>query len=296
MWREMRELYSYHSGSSNRFAEHAVHNVYEKTMCDLKQFEFNDIKGKRVLDLGCGQTYSFAIQCAANGAEVTALDINYVKPDFLPLAFYRTIKHNGVKRAAKTLLRRILWDGKYYKALETISKQPLRSYQSNIDFIIDNPTSGNYPLPDCSFDLIASNAVIEHVEDVPRFATEVARLLDSSGYFYAIIHNFYSLSGGHNLEWAFPDEHPSKNVPPWDHLRENRFPAWTYLNRYMPEQFKDTFAKQLQVLRFEGVGINHNPGELEGEHFLTPDIATELKSYRKDLLLTRAWRIICRKV
>jgi SAM-dependent methyltransferase len=144
-------------------------------------------------------------------------------------------------------------------------------------------------------DLVVSNAVLEHVADVPKFSAEVARLLDSGGYFYAIIHNFYSLSGGHSLEWAFPDEFPSSNVPPWDHLRENHFPAWTYLNRCKPEQFKNAFAKYLSIVRFEGVGINHDAGELEGECFLTADIAVELKAYPRDLLLTRSWCIICRK-
>jgi SAM-dependent methyltransferase len=227
MLREMRELFSYHSKSKTRFAEHDVHNVFEKTIRDLKQCGFDDIRGKRILDLGSGQRYSFALLCAAYDAKVTALDINYIKPDFLPLAFYRIIKHNGIKRAAKSVVRRVLWDNGYFHALEKSAAKPLRSYQSRIDFIASDPKSTSYPLPSNSFDLIASNNVLEHVTDVPKLAAEVFRLLDTAGYFYAIIHNFYSLSGGHNLEWAFPDEHPSDNVPPWDHLRENRFPAWT---------------------------------------------------------------------
>ena len=295
MLREMQELFSYHSKSTTRFAEHDVHNVFEKAIRDLKQCGFDDISGKRILDLGCGQRYPFALQCAANDAKVTALDVNYIKPDFLPLAFYRTIKHNCVKRAAKSAFRRVLWDNDYYHALETSAAKPLRPHQSRIDFIVSDTTSASYPLPSNSFDLIASNAVLEHVADVPKFSAEVARLLDSAGYFYAIIHNFYSLSGGHNLEWAFPDEYPSSNVPPWDHLRENRFPAWTYLNRCSPEQFKEAFAKHLQVLHLEGVGINHDHGELEGERFLTAEIAAELKSYPRDLLLTRSWCMICKE-
>jgi len=295
MLREVRELFSYHSKSTTRFAEHDVHNVFEKAMRGLGQCGFDDIRGKRVLDLGCGQRYPFALQCAAADAKVTALDVNYVQPDFLPLAFYRAMKHNGIKRAVKSTLRRVLWDSRYYDALEASAARPLRSHRSRIHFVVSDPISVSYPLPSNSFDLIASNAVLEHVLDVPGFAADVARLLDSGGFFYAIIHNFHSLSGGHNLEWAFPDESPSIHVPPWDHLRENRFPAWTYLNHYKPEQFKDAFSKHLSVLHFEGVGINHDPGEPEGERFLTPDVAAELTSYPRDLLLTRSWCMICRK-
>lgn len=295
MLREVRELYTYHAKSTVRFAEHDVHNVFEKTIRDLKPYGFNEIRGKSVLDLGCGQRYPFALQCAAYDAKVTALDINYIKPEFLPFAFYHMVQHNGIKRAAKSTLRRVLWDKRYYHTLETSAAKPLLSRHARINFVVADPTSAHYPLPSSTFDLIVSNAVLEHVLDVPKFAAEVARLLKTGGYFYAIIHNFYSLSGGHNLEWAFPDELPSSNVPPWDHLRQNHFPAWTSLNRYTPEQFKDAFAKDLSLLRFEGVGIHHDTDEAEGERYLTADIAAELKSYPRDLLLTRSWCMVCRK-
>jgi SAM-dependent methyltransferase len=296
MLQEISDLFSYHSRFTSNFAQHDVHNVFAKTMRDLKECGFNSIKEKRVLDLGCGQRYPFALQCAAHGAKVTALDLNYVKPEFLPLAFYHMAKHNGVKRAVKSAVRRILWDKHYYQVLEASAALPLRSYQSSINFVVADPTSSSYPLPSGSFDLISSNAVLEHVKDIDEVAAECARLLDSGGYLYSIIHNFYSLSGGHNPAWAFPDKERPSNVPPWDHLRENRFPAWIFLNQYKPEQFKNAFSRHLQIIRFEGVGIDHEPGELEGADLLTPEIAEELKTYPRELLLTRSWCIICKKV
>ena len=283
--REMRELFTYHSKFSKRFAEHDCHNVFEKAVRDLKSVGFGEIEGKKVLDLGCGQRYPFALQCAACGATVIALDIDYIKPDFLPLAFYRMLRHNGFKRAVKSALRRLVFDEGYYNTLEAAAGKRLHSFRSGITFVVTDPESANYPLPSDSFDLIASNAVVEHVADVPRFAEEIRRLLARGGYFYAIIHNFYSLSGGHNLEWAYPDEQPSSRVPPWDHLRENRFPSWAYLNRLRPEEYRDAFGQQLEVVLFEGRDINHDPGGLEGERFLTPEIAAELAAYPRELLL-----------
>jgi len=117
-----------------------------------------------------------------------------------------------------------------------------------------------------------------HTRDTQRFASEIRRLLNEKGYFYSIIHNFYSLSGGHNLEWAFPDDHPSEKVPPWDHLRENRFPTWVTLNRLRPEEYKKAFSEHLDILLFEGRDINHNPGGLEGVEFLTPEVSAKLAS------------------
>jgi len=161
--------------------------------------------------------------------------------------------------------------------------------------VIADPRGKSYPLPSGSFDLITANAVIEHVKNLPQVTAEIHRLLKRGGYFYGIIHNFYSLSGGHNLEWAFPDEQPSPRVPPWDHLRNGRFLSWLYLNRLLPDAYKEVFSRHLDVLLFEGRDINHDPGQWEGEQFLTPEISNELKPYSRELLLTRAWLIICRK-
>lgn len=295
MLREAKDLLLSHSKHTSRHARHAVHNVFAKAMRDLAHCGFDTLKGKRVLDLGCGQRFPFALQCAAQGAQVTALDLDYVKPDVLPVAFFRVTRHNGIKRAVKSAFRRVMWDRSYYQALEENSGLPLWSYHTKINFVSADPTSSSYPLPSNSFDLISSNAVLEHVEDIDQVAAESARLLSPGGYFHSIIHNFYSLSGGHNPAWAFPDENPSSHVPAWDHLRENRFPAWLYLNRYKPEQFRDAFSKHLEVIRFEGVGIDHDAGKLEGERYLTPEIRAELAAYPRDLLLTRSWCIICKK-
>jgi SAM-dependent methyltransferase len=295
MLQEVQDLFAYHSHKTVEFAKHDVNNVFKKTLHDLKLCGFGNLEGKRVLDLGCGQRYAFALQCAAKKAKVTALDINYVQPVFLPVAFMRTLRRNGLKRTLKSTARRLLFDNAYYHHLESFSNEYLLSYKSEIDFVVADPTKGNYPLPSNSFDLIASNAVVEHIPHVPKFAQEIKRLLALNGCFYAIIHNYYSLSGGHNLEWEYPDESPSTKVPPWDHLRDNRFPAFTYLNRYKPAEYREIFETHLRVLLFEGRDVNHDPGRLEGESLLTDDLLAEL-GYSKELLLTRAWCIVCKKV
>jgi SAM-dependent methyltransferase len=292
---EIRQLITFHAKHVQRIAEHDCRNVFEKTIRDLNSYGFGGIEEKRILDLGCGQRFPFALQCASMGAQVTALDLDYVKPDIIPLAFLHTLRFNGLKRACKSLLRRLLFDKEYYTHLEKISEKALMKYCGDIDFVIADPQGESYPLPSRSFDLIATNAVIEHVKDLPHVASEIHRLLKQGGYFHGIIHNFYSLSGGHNLQWAFPDEHPSREVPPWDHLRDGRFSTWLYLNRLLPETYKDAFSQYLDILLFEGRDINHDPGRLEGEQYLTPELSNELKQYPRELLLTRAWLIICKK-
>jgi SAM-dependent methyltransferase len=271
--------------------------VFSKAIQDLDRFGFDGLSGKRVLDLGCGERFHFALLCAGHGAQVAAIDIEYVAPDFIPLAFLRAARHDGVKRAARFVLRRLLFDSRYYHSLEDAAGMNLRSLSSRIDFGIVSDDATMYPFRDESFDLIASNAVLEHVADVPHFASEVVRLLKPGGYFYAIAHNYYSISGGHRPEWSQPDVLPAKEIPPWDHLRKNQYPTRSHLNRYSPEQYADAFSPLMQMLLFEGRDAAHNPAGQrgEGEQFLTAEVASELSAYPRELLLTRAWCLICKK-
>jgi SAM-dependent methyltransferase len=283
----------YHTHYTRRRAEYDAQVVFEKTLRDLAGFGFGELSGKRVIDLGCGQRYAFALQCAAAGAQATALDVECVAPAPLPAAFYRTLRRGGFKRAVKSLLRRLFCDRRYYRLLEQAAGKKLLPYNSAVHFVLADPAAA-YPLPAHSFDLIASNLAVEHIADIPALAVELARLLDPNGLFYAIIHNFFSLSGGHNLEWVYPDEQPSKRVPPWDHLRHNRYPGWQYLNRLRPEEYQRAFGDSLDILLFEGRDVNHEPGILEGERYLTPEVEHELAAYPRSLLLTRHWCLVAR--
>lgn len=295
IFREIKELVIHHHKYVEKRAKHDYLNVFCKGMRDLSNFGVTNLQGKQVLDLGCGQRFPLALLLAGNGAQIVGLDIDYVRPDFLPLAAWRVFRHDGLKRTAASILRQLLFDRKYYHTLELYAGRPLKSLSSRISFVIPDPHSRSYPLPSNYFDVIVCNAVVEHVEDVLGLSSEIHRLLKNKGIFYGIIHNFYSLSGGHSPEWAYPDEAPSSRVPPWDHLRDNEFPTSVYLNRLKPDEYLNAFKEFLEVLLFEPRNINHDKGGYEGERFLTPEMEAELRDYPRELLLTRNWCIICRK-
>lgn len=292
-FREVPDLLRYHRTWTERFAEHDVRNVFATALADLESVGFTDLAGRRVLDVGCGPRYGFALQCAAEGARVTAVDTRDVRPGFLPIVAWRTLVHDGPRVASKTLLRRVVFDRAYFGALERAAGRRLRHLSRGIRFVVADGADAAYPLPGDSFELIAAIAVVEHLHDVAAFAREVRRLLVPGGLFYAIIHNYYSLSGGHSPDWAYPDERPSERVPAWDHLRERRFVPSVYLNKLRPDQYRAALADELSVLAFEGRGIDHRSERPEGERFLTEDVARELGSYPRELLLTRSWCAIC---
>jgi SAM-dependent methyltransferase len=295
IFQEIKDIYHYHERSTRDFAKHDYNNVYKKAIKDLGAFGFGSVKGKEVLDLGCGARFPFSLLAASEGANITALDISYVKPHALPVFFWKIARANGIKRAAKSVMRKALFDKMYLKQMEASAGMDLSPFIPKINFILADPTAADYPLPSDKYDLIASNAVLEHVDNVKKYFVEVSRLLKKGGLSYGHIHSYYSISGGHNLECAFPDTSPSSRVAPWDHLRSNQYPTHIYLNKLKPEDYKAAAAASLEVLLFEGRDINHNSGGLEGEKFLTPEVQIELPQYPRELLLTRSYCIICRK-
>jgi SAM-dependent methyltransferase len=294
--REIKDTLKTSLKHTKDIARHDALVVFGKTVKDLTAAGFpDDFKAMTILDLGCGQRFPFALQCAASGADVYALDMDYIKPDPLFIKFLKVLKVNGTKRAIKFFARRLFFDKKYYRILETSSNLPLRKSMRSIRFILADPTTSKYPLESGIFDLIASNAVLEHIKDVETFASECHRLLTAGGFLHLIVHNYYSLSGGHNLNWAFPDTDLPKHIPAWDHLRNNRFPTHVYLNKMKPDEYQEIFSKYFDIVLFQGVGKDHEAGQKEGERFLTTEIRNELRAYSEELLLTRAYLLICRK-
>src|SRR5262245_9715305 len=296
LMQEIKTIYHYHQRSTREIAIHDYTNVYRKTMRDLAAFGLGSIAGKEVLDIGCGARFPFSLLAAAEGAHITALDVMYLKPHPLPVFFWKILKANGVKRAAKSAVRKALFDELYFKQLEESAGIDLNPFVSKINFVLADPNAANYPILEDKYDLVFSNAVLEHVYDVEKYFREASRVLKKGGLSYGLVHNYYSISGGHNLEWAYPDSKPSPGVQPWDHLRGNEFPTHTYLNKLRPEEYKAAAAASLEVLLFESRDINHNAGGQEGEKFLTAEVKAELSEYPRELLLARSFCIICRKV
>lgn len=292
--RHIRSLARYHRDHDRQVARHDYADVFEKTTRDLARVGLGAWSGKQVLDVGCGQRLPFSLIAASRGAQVTALDAEYVDPRHPFGALLPTAQAGGLTRALMTFTRQMLFDRAYFRTLFDISGADW-SATERIRFRRLDVTTGVYPLQSDSFDVAASNAVAEHIADLPGFLGEVARVLRPGGLFHCLIHNYYSLSGGHNLDWAYPDESPPAHVPPWDHLRGNRRPAHLYLNMLRPEEYREAFAAVFDVLMFEPRDAQHDPGGEEGRRFLTPEVREELRDYPEELLLTRAFAVVGRK-
>jgi ubiquinone/menaquinone biosynthesis C-methylase UbiE len=230
----------------------------------------------RILDIGCGQT---AIQTAlfhADGANITGIDIEVPTYRMSFSTFFQIVKRNGFERALKSSLRHILFDKQYFSKISQEYGKQLNF--NGMDIRLMDATY--MPFGSETFDFIYSRAVLEHVRDVEAPIREINRILTPRGFAVMNIHLFPSISGGHRMEWRDPDRLPSTTVLPWDHLRDNKFPANTYLNKLKINQYREILKSHVNILEEQTL--------IEGEKLLTREIEEELggKGYTREDLLT----------
>lgn len=254
---------------------------------EYKKYSGEEINGKRVLDLSCGQLAFQTFLFTIDGANVTGIDLEV--PTYklnLPL-FIKIVKTNGFERAIKSMVRHLLFDKRYFKVLKKYNE----IFPKEVDTRIMSATDLKFD--DNTFDYITSDWVFEHIDDPKLAIQNIYRTLKKGGICRTNIHLFPSLSGSHNLDWRnADDESIIRTVPPWDHLREYKYPANVFLNKLKKDEFYKIFKEQFTILEIYE--------EKEGENRLfnlDSKIKNELnqKGYSDEDLTTVSMTIICQK-
>ncbi len=243
-----------------------------------------DVRGLRVLDVGCGKSYWLSLLLASDGAIVSGVDTEEVMPG-RSLGKYRRIwSANGIERALRTATWDVLFARPYLRALEREFGQPLRD-----DLVEVMRYDGvNLPFPDRSFDLVVSHEVFEHVSDMGALLDSLVRVMKPQARTYIYVHSWTAISGGHHIAWKHPNSKPSRVVAPWDHLRAGRHqhvPSW--LNRLRADDYRRLFAERFDIEDWVD-------GSEEGRALLTREIQAELRDYSPHELLTKGFTIIAR--
>jgi SAM-dependent methyltransferase len=242
------------------------------------------VRGRRVLEVGCGKMYWLSLLLHSDGALVTGIDTEVPMPG-RRLAKYRAIwRRNGLERAVRTLVWDWVFAPSYYAALE--QETGMQLVHEGLDLRTIDAAYAS--IPPASIDLVVSHEVFEHIADVGATLRELERLLKPTGRTYIYVHNFASLSGGHHIAWKYPDTEPSTSVPPWDHLRARRYPDIpSWLNELREADYRRLFSE-----RFELVDWRYTPQE--GRALLTPALREELRQYSGHELLTKGFTVIAR--
>jgi SAM-dependent methyltransferase len=241
-----------------------------------------ELRGMRVLDLGCGKSCWLTLLLASAGARACGIDVELTSPGFAPSKYWGIARRNGVERALRTLAWDALFARPYYRELARVAPFAL-----DFDRVAVRAYDGrSIPFPDDSFDVVVSHEVLEHVADPGVLVGELRRVLRPGGRTYLYVHNWTSVSGGHHIAWKHPDREPSRVVPPWDHLRGNRWPdVPSYLNRLREQDYRRLFESQFEILDWIASAE-------QGRALLTPAIRAELTDYSEHELLTKGFVIV----
>lgn len=243
-----------------------------------------DLEGRRVLDVGCGKSYWLSLLMHSAGARVTGVDTEVVEPGTSAGKYLRIWRANGFERSLRTFVWETIFARPYYRALAELC-----DFELHFDGLDLRATDGvRLDLPDKSIDLVVSHEVFEHIAELDKVLLDLKRVMKPQGRTYIYVHNYTSLSGGHHIAWKYPDTEPSRKVPPWDHLRQNRFadvPSW--LNKLRIHDYRAAFERHFEILDWFETAR-------EGEDLLTEELKNELAEYGEDELLTKGFVVVAR--
>ncbi len=272
-------------------ARHDFFNVFMKSKKDIIQLIKNSIINKKILIIGCGYHYSDVILFSDISNYVVGLDMikAFYRDGFINTFQSRKIyEKESILKAflASTLI--IYRYRKYYKELHKLSKISINHNKYNLQSYDGYKMQFNEGV----FDIAMSNAVVEHVNDLDNFYKELHRVTKKDGISYHLWHNYYSLSGPHVSERTYLKY-------PWGHLRG--IYKTKNLNKLTPQNIKTVFSKYFNIISFYQIDKNNNKKGIdnefmyEGEKLLSKNLIDELKTYPKEMLLTRAYLIIGKK-
>jgi SAM-dependent methyltransferase len=239
--------------------------------------------GLRALDLGCGRVPHATMVFDAWGWRVTGIDIGPVTGSWITRMILE-IRTEGWERAAKSIARQLLVEGRYVRELRAAAGRPLP--RRGLD--MRRMSACEMSFPHAEFDLVFSTAALEHIVDVGGALDEVARVLKPQGFVYIGFAPFQSLSGGHVSAWqrVFQGYVPT-DVPPWDHLREQRSTPPVYINRMRLGEYRAEFEKRFDIIEWRRTE--------EGRELLTPEIRAELPDCAEEELVTRTVTVTARR-
>lgn len=251
-----------------------------------------------MLVIGCGYLYPEVVLWSSNAHFVVGVDVRSAFWKNGVSALHREWRARGesfLAASARALYERRK-NHRYYQHLRGFSGNLIDATRQNL-VAYDGM---RLPFADGTFDIVYSNAVLEHVMDLRSLAMEMSRVTSRGGINYHLWHNYSSLSGGH-IDDSIAVAHP------WGHLLHNpdietiMRKSRTCLNKMHPGQIVEVLSDHLDTVSVFQLDRHHNKKgvdrefEYEGLSLLTKDLEEYLSGYSRESLLTRAYLYIGRK-
>lgn len=244
----------------------------------------------RVLEIGYGTRPLRMLWLAHHGVDVHGVDLDFPLLRFSSGRLLAMAKTNGIERALKSAVRYAVVDRRQYQAMrdtlvERAVLKPDVPFWGNFPsrLTVQNAADPAFWADAGKFDFIYSVDVFEHIPrpQVEAIAKALPNALAPNGVALIRPDLFTGISGSHRPEWYKErlGETFTRKAAPWDHLRQNRYPANSYLNGMRLSEYDEIFATHLTI-------AERNPIDYGlGREYLTPEVRAELEDYSEDELL-----------
>lgn len=265
-------------------AQRDYNNVFKKEFKLINQYLGKNINKKsKILIFGCGYNYPDVYLFSTITKDTFGVDIQetFYRDGLIKLIKFYKKDENIVLAILKAIYERRKYSG-YFKTLQNyVGKLNHNSLK------LLTVEGNKLPYPNNYFDVIVSNAVLEHVSDVKSCLKEMNRIIKPGGIAYHVLHNYYSLTGAH-----VPNKIVSNN--PWGHLLGNKdYISYLrlskiYLNKIDPYALKEQLIKaKFNLLLFEGIDAEHNISGSPNYNCTGEDVFSSLIPAKRKILLDK---------
>ena len=277
-------------------SDHDYFNVYLKSRSDLEKTLSKSLRDASLLVVGCGYLYPDVLLYSTCAKKVVGIDvINSFYRDGLLKTFLSSLRQRrdikGWFFALNACVRkRIGVKGRYYGRFERYLGFKMR--HKELQLISFNGV--NIPFPENTFDVVISNAVLEHVMGISAAIKEMARVTNATGINYHLYHNYYSFSGNHK-------PYGLNKKYPWGHLRGLIETNPKHLNKVKIYELEKIFLSYFSDVEVFPVDRNHCKRGIDAQfeweqEALFQRYRGELeKKYPVEMLLSRGFLIVGKK-
>lgn len=224
--------------------------------------------------------------------DATGIDLDQPAFSFSFREIVGIARRNGLERAVKSAIRSGLLDKRTYAALQ-IPWRELVANNPNAFLVGDITSSSHLAAFAGHFDLVVSEDVLEHVpvSALPSTLAALAQIMKPSGIAVLRPNVFTGITGGHLTDWYHDrvDKQLRRTSEPWEHLRQKRVQANTFLNKMWRREYRVMLNDYFEIL-------DESPMQPQlGSQYLTERVRAELAEYPLEELFSNNVRWVVRR-
>jgi hypothetical protein len=243
--------------------------------CDTALAKHNrrSLRESKVVEIGFGARPFRLVWLYNSGIDVWGVDLDKPLVSLSAKSVLEVLRNNGPERALKSLIRYCITDRNQWSQMASGLSKKGRPFRIPTERLLVNDAADPvfWNSVDGPVDFIYSEDVFEHI---PRSTLEIITermaeaLRTTKGLAMIRPMMFNGICGSHRLDWYEHSlsEPMNRKTEPWEHLRQDRFPANTYLNRLNKQDYMDIFSKYFRILESEATPPNL------GVQFMTKNI------------------------